>query len=81
MTGTNQIYARQRFYANPRANSVHDHHARKEKKIDPNLGVRLDKILKENLNTSTKGFVTSLKEWHDKKGFLTAWLASSKKSP
>jgi len=77
MTGTNQIYARQRFYANPRSNSVHDHHVRKEKKIDPNLGVRLDKILKENLNISTQSFVTSLKEWHDKNGFLTAGQLSS----
>ena len=77
MTGTNQIYARQRFYANPRTNSVHDHHARKEKKTDPNLGARLDKILKENLNTSTKSFVTSLKEWHDKNDFLTAGQLSS----
>ena len=77
MTGTNQIYARQRFYANPRSNSVHDHHARKEQKTDPNLEVRLAKILKENLNTSTQSFVTSLKEWHDKNGFLTAGQLSS----
>ena len=77
MTGTNQIYARQRFYANPRSNSVHDHHARKEKKTDPNLGARLDKILKENLNTSTQSFITSLKEWHDKNDFLTAGQLSA----
>lgn len=77
MTGTNQIYARQRFYANPRSNSVHDHHTRKEKKTDPNLGARLDKILKENLNTSTQTFVTSLKEWHDEKDFLTAGQLSA----
>ena len=77
MTGTNQIYARQRFYANPRSNSVHDHHIRKEKKTDPNLGLRLAKILKENLNTSTQSFITSLKEWHDKNGFLTAGQLSS----
>jgi len=77
MTGTNQIYARQRFYANPRSNSVYDRHARKEEKTDPNLAGRLDKILKEDLNTSTQDFVTSLKNWHDKKGSLTPGQLSS----
>jgi len=77
MTGTNQIYARQRIYANPRSNSVYNQQARKENKTDPNLGDRLDKILKEDLNNSTQSFISSLKQWHDKKGFLTAGQLSS----
>ena len=71
MTGTHQIYAKQRFYGNPRVNSVSKHHEAKTVQKDPELGKRLDKILKENLNTSTEKFILSLKEWYDKAGGLT----------
>ena len=72
MTGTNQIYAKQfKHFQNPRCNSVYNRAQASSPVVDPLLGDRLDKILKEKLNTSTEKFVTSLKEWFNKTGSLT----------
>ena len=71
MTGTNQIYAR--HFRSPRASG----YIPKEVAKDPSLGVRLDKVLKEPLDNSTKQFVGSLKSWFDKQGGLTQNQLSS----
>ena len=70
MTGTNQIYARQRHFGQPRYNSVVK--ADKADHTDPELGNRLEKVLSEKLNARTKEFVSSLKDFYEQRGYLTA---------
>ena len=65
MTGTYQIYA------NPRQNSVYNRFAPKQVVEDPNLGPRLDKVLKESLDPRTAEFLNSLKSWFNTKGSLS----------
>jgi len=71
MTGTHQIYARHFRSSRPSG------YTPKEVDKDPSLGVRLDKVLKEQLDDRTTEFVNSLKSWFDKKGGLTKNQISS----
>lgn len=66
MTGTNQIYAR--HFRGSRVSR----YTPKEVDKDPSLGLRLESVLKEELNDRTQEFVNSLKSWFDKKGGLTS---------
>jgi len=51
--------------------SRYPRYERKPIKEDPGLGVRLDKILRENLNTDTRNFVVSLNDFFQNNGGLS----------
>ena len=76
MTGTNQIYAkdfkRKKFYGDPSCNSVYNHHTERNTHDDPKIGERIERLLSdEDLNQSTRDFVSSLQEFFSNKKFLT----------